>query len=69
MFLEKFQKKVNLVIGMAYGEYLDYLRIGDVSGAELPEIEMWAGALAGIGLVFLSGFLASANLIGRRRRN
>lgn len=53
----------------AYAEWQEYLAIGDVSGAEAPEIEFKVAVTLALALIFLSAFVAGRWSVGRSPAN
>lgn len=43
---------------IAYANYVDYMQLGDPSGAELYDTQMWATSVSGVVLLLFGAFTA-----------
>lgn len=53
----------------AYAKWWEYVRIGDLSGAEAYEVEFWPEAILAVLLLLLAGFLAGRASVGSRSQS
>ena len=53
----------------AYARWWEYVRLGDLSGAEAYEVEFWPETVLAVLFLLLGGFLAGRASMGSRHRS